>query len=89
LTRWLRYDLILLDEVGYVPLADIPMAASGTEDYKWRACLIPCWLVFEKGNHRTHVIGNFLKRECQQLFSYSPPYGPCFCADKSGAESDA
>jgi len=23
LARWLRYDLIVLDEVGYVPLADI------------------------------------------------------------------
>src|ERR1700746_1703732 len=23
LTRWLRYDVIVLDEVGYVPLADI------------------------------------------------------------------
>jgi tRNA(Arg) A34 adenosine deaminase TadA len=23
----------------------------GTEGYKWRACLIPCRLVFEKGNH--------------------------------------
>jgi hypothetical protein len=23
LARWLRYDVIVLDEVGYVPLADI------------------------------------------------------------------
>jgi DNA replication protein DnaC len=23
LTRWLRYDVIVLDEVGYVPLAEI------------------------------------------------------------------
>jgi tRNA(Arg) A34 adenosine deaminase TadA len=44
----------------------------GTEDYKWRACLIPCHLVFEKGNHDIPVIGGFLRRECQQLFTYSP-----------------
>ncbi len=44
----------------------------GTEDYKWRACLIPCRLVFEKGNHCIPVIGGFLRQECQQLFSYSP-----------------
>src|SRR5438128_6630376 len=31
----------------------------GTEDYKWRACLIPCRLVFEKGNHRIPVTGGF------------------------------
>jgi tRNA(Arg) A34 adenosine deaminase TadA len=23
----------------------------GTDDFKWRACLLPCRLVFEKGNH--------------------------------------
>src|SRR5438105_14051026 len=28
----------------------------GTEQYKWRACLIPCRLVFEKGNHSIPVI---------------------------------
>ncbi len=32
----------------------------GTEDYKWRACLISCRLVFEKGNHDIPVIGGFL-----------------------------
>jgi tRNA(Arg) A34 adenosine deaminase TadA len=42
----------------------------GTEDYKWRACLIPCRLVFEKGNHRIPVIGGFLRQQCQKLFSY-------------------
>src|SRR5207253_1607529 len=42
----------------------------GTEDYKWRACLIPCRLVFEKGNHRIPVAGGFLRQECQKLFSY-------------------
>ena len=44
----------------------------GTEYYKWRACLIPCELVFEKGNHRIPVFGGFLRRECQKLFSYRP-----------------
>ena len=41
-----------------------------TEDYKWRACLIPCRLVFEKGNHHIPVTGGFLRKECQKLFSY-------------------
>jgi tRNA(Arg) A34 adenosine deaminase TadA len=43
---------------------------SGKEDYKWRACLIPCRLVFEKGNHRVPVVGGFLQQECHRLFSY-------------------
>jgi tRNA(adenine34) deaminase len=42
----------------------------GTEDYKWRACLIPCRLVFEKGNHPIPVTGGFLRKECKKLFSY-------------------
>src|SRR6202049_2910288 len=42
----------------------------GTEDYKWRACLISCRLVFEKGNHHIPVIGGFLRKNCQGLFSY-------------------
>ena len=42
----------------------------GTEDYKWRACLIPCRLVFEKGNHRIPIAGGFLRQECKKLFSY-------------------
>jgi tRNA(Arg) A34 adenosine deaminase TadA len=42
----------------------------GTEDYKWRACLIPCRLVFDKGGHRVPVIGGFLRQECNRLFSY-------------------
>jgi len=46
----------------------------GTNDYKWRACLIPCRLVFEKGNHRIPVTGGFLRPECQELFSYGRPH---------------
>jgi len=42
----------------------------GTEEYKWRACLIPCRLVFEKGNHAIPVIGGFLRDECKKLFRY-------------------
>src|SRR3974377_1482819 len=29
----------------------------GNEEYKWRACLISCRLVLEKGNHQIPVIG--------------------------------
>ena len=43
---------------------------SGTEDYKWRACLIPCSLVFERGNHRIPVAGGFLREQCHKLFRY-------------------
>jgi len=42
----------------------------GTDEYKWRACLIPCRFVFEKGNHPIPVIGGFLRKDCQKLFSY-------------------
>lgn len=42
----------------------------GTEEYKWRACLIPCQLVFEKGNHSIPVISGFLRDECKKLFGY-------------------
>jgi tRNA(adenine34) deaminase len=44
----------------------------GTEDYKWRACLISCRFVLKKGNHRVPVFGGFLRKECQKLFSYKP-----------------
>jgi tRNA(Arg) A34 adenosine deaminase TadA len=42
----------------------------GTDDYKWRACLISCEFVFQKGNHTIPVTGGFLRKECQRLFSY-------------------
>jgi tRNA(adenine34) deaminase len=42
----------------------------GNEIYKWRACLISCKFVFEKGNHHIPVVGSFLRKECQKLFSY-------------------
>jgi tRNA(adenine34) deaminase len=42
----------------------------GTEQYKWRACLIPCEFVFQKGNHSIPVIGGFLRDQCKKLFSY-------------------
>jgi tRNA(adenine34) deaminase len=38
----------------------------GTEEYKWRACLTPRQLVFEKGNHAIPVIGGLLRDECQK-----------------------
>jgi tRNA(adenine34) deaminase len=42
----------------------------GTEEYKWRACLISCQVVFEKGNHHIPVTGGFLRDDCKKLFSY-------------------
>jgi len=47
--------------------------ARGTEEYKWRACLISCQFVFEKGNHSIPVIGGYLREECQKLFGYRAP----------------
>jgi tRNA(adenine34) deaminase len=45
----------------------------GTDDYKWRACLISCEDVFRKGNHVIPVFGGFLRAECQKLFRYRAP----------------
>jgi tRNA(adenine34) deaminase len=42
----------------------------GTDEYKWRACLISCGFVFKKGNHHIPVTGGFLRQECQKLFAY-------------------
>ena len=42
----------------------------GTEEYKWRACLIACEFVLKKGNHSIPVFGGFLRKECQKLFGY-------------------
>jgi tRNA(Arg) A34 adenosine deaminase TadA len=42
----------------------------GTDEYKWRACLISCRFVLEKGSHPIPVFGGFLHRECHQLFRY-------------------
>ena len=45
----------------------------GNDIYKWRACLIPCKFVLERGNHLVPVIGGFLRADCQKLFRYKPP----------------
>jgi hypothetical protein len=42
----------------------------GTEEFKWRACLISCKFVLEKGNLHIPVFGNFLRLECRKLFRY-------------------
>jgi len=42
----------------------------GTDEYKWRACLIACEEVFEKGNRQIPVIGGYLREECKKLFCY-------------------
>src|SRR5271169_4506027 len=42
----------------------------GTDDYKWRACLISCRVVLEKGNHAVPVFDSFLRLECRKLFGY-------------------
>jgi tRNA(Arg) A34 adenosine deaminase TadA len=42
----------------------------GTEEFKWRACLISCKFVFEKGNLQIPIVGSFLRSDCQKLFTY-------------------
>jgi tRNA(adenine34) deaminase len=42
----------------------------GTEEFKWRACLISCKFVLKKGDHHIPIFDGFLKLECQKLFSY-------------------
>ncbi|MGA8311284.1 MAG: deaminase, partial [Terriglobales bacterium] len=42
----------------------------GTEEFKWRACLISCEFVLEKGGLHIPVFGSFLRLECRKLFGY-------------------
>src|SRR5579863_3870942 len=42
----------------------------GTEQFKWRACLIPCKFVLEKGGLNIPVFDSFLRAECRRLFKY-------------------
>jgi tRNA(adenine34) deaminase len=42
----------------------------GTEEFKWRACLISCQYVLEKGARDIPVFGHFLRSECRKLFKY-------------------
>ena len=42
----------------------------GTEEFKWRACLIPCKFVLEKGGLDIPVFESFLRSECRKLFRY-------------------
>jgi tRNA(adenine34) deaminase len=49
---------------------DVYGRKHGNEVYKWRACLISCRFVLEKGNQRVPVLGGFLRNECHKLFSY-------------------
>jgi len=42
----------------------------GTEEFKWRACLISCKFVLEKGGLPIPVFDSFLRLECRKLFRY-------------------
>jgi tRNA(adenine34) deaminase len=42
----------------------------GTEEFKWRACLISCKFVLEKGGLHIPVFDSFLRLECRKLFRY-------------------
>ena len=42
----------------------------GTGEFRWRACLISCKFVFEKGGLYIPVFDSFLRLECRKLFSY-------------------
>jgi len=47
----------------------------GTDEYKWRACLIPCRLVLEKGNRRIPVTGDFCGRNVRSCSVIVGRYG--------------
>src|SRR5271165_4425861 len=51
-----------------------------TENYNWRACLIPCRLVFEKGNHPIPVTSGFspqrMPKTLQLPYGITPPLLP-------------
>ena len=59
----------------------------GTDEFKWRACLISCRFVLEKGGLHIPVFDNFLRLECRKLIRISslltchaPPANPlCEC----------
>jgi tRNA(adenine34) deaminase len=42
----------------------------GTDEFKWRACLISCKHVLQKGGRHIPIFGHFLRPQCQKLFSY-------------------
>jgi tRNA(Arg) A34 adenosine deaminase TadA len=42
----------------------------GTEQFKWRASLISCKFVLEKGGLHFPVFDRFVRAECQKLFRY-------------------
>jgi tRNA(Arg) A34 adenosine deaminase TadA len=42
----------------------------GTEEFKWRACLISCKFVLERGGLHIPVFDHFMRLECQKLFGY-------------------
>lgn len=46
--------------------------SHGTEEFKWRACLISCEFVLEKGGLQIPIFDNFLGPECRSLFRYQP-----------------
>jgi len=50
----------------------------GTEDYKWRACLIPCRLVFEKGNHTSPSPAVFSDKNAKNCSVTGLHSDPCF-----------
>ena len=45
----------------------------GTEEFKWRACLISCRFVLEKGNLHIPVFDNFMNRSAKSCSDIGPP----------------
>ena len=57
---------------------DITAYGKKHRGIQWRACLISCKFVLEKGGLRIPVFGRFLRLECRKLFGYraSAPVKP-------------
>jgi len=60
----------------------------GTEEFKWRACLISCKFVLQKGGLDIPVFDNFLGRECRRLFKYRPSWSKHFSSSRNFGQRD-
>ena len=49
----------------------------GTDEFKWRACLISCKHVLQKGGRDIPIFGHFLRPQCQK---YCPTMAPDIAA---------
>jgi len=44
---------------------------KGDHKFTWRTIAVPSKIIFENGEPKVHVIGDFMREECKKLFSLS------------------